>query len=111
MFPDMERAIRFYQDVFGFRLSSRDVVSRFDVDGILFELVPASTPEHLTGSGNARLALKVDDLESSITDLRKKGISITPIADKGTGLLAFLHDPDGNEICLWQYLSRPEAGT
>jgi predicted enzyme related to lactoylglutathione lyase len=81
------------------------------VDGILFELVPASAPEHLTGSGNARLALKVDDLGNAITDLRKKGISTTPIENKGTGLLAFLYDPDGNQICLWQYLSRAQAGT
>ena len=38
---DMETAIQFYRDVLGFKLVSRDEVARFDMDGVLFELVPA----------------------------------------------------------------------
>jgi len=37
----MDLAIRFYRDILGFKLISRDVVARFDIDGVLFELVPA----------------------------------------------------------------------
>ena len=34
---DMEAAIRFYRDVLGLALTSRDVVARFDIEGVLFE--------------------------------------------------------------------------
>ncbi len=101
---EMERAMRFYSDVLGFRLISRDVVARFEVDGILFELVPATDQSKLQGAGNARLALRVDDIEQASNELRAKGIPVTPAENKGTGVLAFFRDPDDNEICLWQYL-------
>ena len=102
---EMERAINFYHDVLGFRLISRDVVARFEVDGVLFELVPTADPTKLQGGGNARLALRVDDIERSLQDLQARGIRVSPAENKGTGVLAFLYDPDGNEVCLWQYLS------
>jgi len=30
-----------------------------------------------------------------------------PAVDKGAGVLGTFEDPDGNEICLWQYSSKP----
>lgn len=101
---DMERAIRFYRDLLGFKIISRDVVTRFDLEGILFELVPTTDPAKLQGSGNGRLALRVDDVDQTLNDLRTRGVPVTPAENKGTGILAFFYDPDGNEICLWQYL-------
>jgi len=102
---EMERAIRFYRDVLGLKSASRDVVARFDIDGVLFELVPASGRSQLQGAGNARLCLRVENMEQALQDLRAQGIFVSPAEDKGAGLLARLHDPDGNEICLWQYSS------
>ena len=100
---DLERSIKFYEDVLGVRLTSRDEVARFIIDGALFELVPTNDLNRLSGSGNARLALRVDDMASAIKVLDEKEVRPTPIQDKGTGWLSFFHDPDGNEICLWQY--------
>jgi len=100
---DVERATQFYQDVLGFTLTSRDVVARFDVDGVLFELVPTSDAGKLGGAGNARLALRVDDIRQAVHRLNARSVPTTLIEDKGTGLLAFFRDPDNNEICLWQY--------
>ena len=57
---DFERAIRFYSDVLGFKLNSRDAVARFDLNGILFEIVPARDKSKFSGQGNARLCLEVD---------------------------------------------------
>jgi catechol 2,3-dioxygenase-like lactoylglutathione lyase family enzyme len=37
---DMERSVAFYQDFLGLRLTSRDYLARFDIDGVLFEFVP-----------------------------------------------------------------------
>jgi catechol 2,3-dioxygenase-like lactoylglutathione lyase family enzyme len=100
---DMESAISFYSDVLGLRLTSRDVVTRFDVDGVLFELVPAREKGKLKGDGNARLCLKADDISQAVEYLKTKGVRVSEIHKVENGRLASLEDPDGNEIYLWQY--------
>ena len=100
---DLGSAISFYSDVLGFRLTSRDVVARFDVDGVLFELVPSRERGKLKEGGNARLCLKVDDITQAVTYLKMKGTRVNQIREAENGKLASFDDPDGNEICLWQY--------
>jgi catechol 2,3-dioxygenase-like lactoylglutathione lyase family enzyme len=99
----MERAISFYSDVLGLRLTSRDVVARFDIDGVLFELVPRRDKRKLRGDGNARLCLKVDDISQAVEYLMTKGTDAGEIQKVENGKLVSFEDPDGNEICLWQY--------
>lgn len=99
---DMEKSIAFYRDVLGFRLTSRDYVARFNLDGVLFELVPNPTGNALPGSGNARLSLGVVDIRQAIRELQARGVATTPIKEEPGGLLSYFKDPDGNELCLWQ---------
>jgi predicted enzyme related to lactoylglutathione lyase len=99
---DMERAIAFYRDTLGFRLTSRDYVARFDIDGVLFELVPNAPGNVLPGTGNARLSLGVADIHQAVAALQARGVVTTPVKPEPGGLLSFFRDPDGNEICLWQ---------
>jgi catechol 2,3-dioxygenase-like lactoylglutathione lyase family enzyme len=99
---DLEKSISFYTDVLGFRLSSRDAVARFNVDGVLLELVPQSE-QKLRGNGNARLCLKVDDIDEAIAHLRRRGTLTSRVREVEKGKIASFEDPDGNEICLWQY--------
>ncbi len=100
---DLDRAIQFYIDALGVKLHSRDYVARFYIGNVLFELVPAPELTSIGGEGNARLCLQADDIEAAIAELRAKGIQVGDAAAKQNGLLASFHDPDGNEICLWQY--------
>lgn len=100
---DLNRSIRFYAEVLGFRLMSRDAVARFDVDGVLFELVPAPPDQNPARTGNARLCLRVSDVGAAMQELRSKGVATKATADKGDGILGCFEDPDGNELCLWQY--------
>jgi predicted enzyme related to lactoylglutathione lyase len=99
---DMERAVTFYRDVLGFPLKSRDYVARFDVDGVLFELVPAHEGDRITGPGNARLSLGVKDVQAAIDYLASKGVTASPAKTEAGGMLSLFQDPDGNELCLWQ---------
>ena len=99
---DLDRAVRFYQDVLGLKVTSHDFVTRFEIGGVLFELVPTTDKAKLRGGGNARLSLAVDDISVAVAALKKKGVKATKVEDKQTGLLSFFTDPDGNEICLWQ---------
>jgi len=100
---DLERAIRFYTDVLGFKLQSQDYVARFSIGNVLFELVPTTEHDKLQGDGNARLCLRVDDINSASIALQSKGVRTGPTEVKQNGLLACFRDPDDNEICLWQY--------
>ena len=99
---DMDKTIAFYRDVLGFPLKSRDYVARFDVDGVLFELVPAHEADIIAGPGNARLSLGVRDINAAIAHLAAKGVSASPAKPEVGGILSLFHDPDGNELCLWQ---------
>ena len=99
----MDRAISFYSGVLGLRLSSKDVVARFDIDGVLFELVPCREKGKLRGDVNARLCLKVDDISQAVEYLKMNGTGAGEIQKVENGKLSSFEDPDGNEICLWQY--------
>ncbi|MGA2239392.1 MAG: VOC family protein [Candidatus Bathyarchaeia archaeon] len=100
---DMERAISFYSEVLGLRLTSRDVVARFDIDGVLFELVPSLNKRNTKGGDNARLCLKVEDINQAVEYLKTKRTHAGEIQKVENGKLTSFEDPDGNEICLWQY--------
>ncbi len=100
---DLDRAVRFYTDVLGFKLTSRDVVARFDVDGVLFELVPTEDQSKLKGNGNGRLCLQIDSMQTALGGLQAQGITTSGAQPKPGGVLASFHDPDGNEIWLWEY--------
>jgi catechol 2,3-dioxygenase-like lactoylglutathione lyase family enzyme len=100
---DVERSVRFYRDVLGVEVSSRDFVARFHLDGVLFEIVPTTEQSKLRGGGNARLCLEVADVAAALGDLEKKNIRTQEAHSETGGMLASFFDPDGNEICLWQY--------
>ncbi|MFQ6116101.1 MAG: VOC family protein [bacterium] len=95
---DMERALSFYAGILGLKLTSRDIVARFDIDGVLFELVPAPGEGKLQGGGNARLCLKVDNIRQALEELQTKGIHASQVQEVDNGILASFEDPDGNEI-------------
>ena len=99
---DIERSIAFYRDVLGFRPVSRDYVARFEVGGVLFELVPNPEGNTLSGGGNARLSLGVEDIQQATRELQARGVKTSPVREEPGGYLSIFHDPDGNQLCLWQ---------
>ena len=99
---DLERAIGFYEKVLGLKLESKDAVARFNVDGVLLELVPTKHADRYGGTGNARLCLRVDNMNAQRHDLMLAGVMSSEAIDEGPGLLSSIHDYDGNEICLWE---------
>jgi catechol 2,3-dioxygenase-like lactoylglutathione lyase family enzyme len=100
---DLQAAISFYRDTLGLPLTSEDFVARFDLDGVLVELVPAPPESLCTGGGNARLCFSVDNLEETLAELHARGVVTSEVQNKKGGRLAFFHDPDGNQLCLWEY--------
>ena len=100
---NLETSITFYRDTLGIPLVSHDFVARFDLDGVLFELVPAPSEMALPAKGNARLCFEVADLNETVEQLHARGIDTSKVQHKQGGELAFFCDPDSNELCLWQY--------
>ena len=100
---DMESSIAFYRDTLGLPLVSENFVARFDLDGVLIELVPMPPGSVVPGNGNARLCFSVPNLDATVEQLNKRGIATSDIKKKKDGRLAFFRDPDGNELSLWEY--------
>ena len=100
---DLESAVQFYSDLLGMSPASQDQVARFNLDHVLIELVPSSDEAIISGGGNARLCLRVDDIEQASEDLRSRGIPVGSTHVVDNGRLASFEDPDGNELVLWQY--------
>ena len=99
---DLDRAIEFYSDLLGLELSSRDAMARFEIDGVLFELVPTDDRSLLSGKGNARLRLAVDDIEAVAADLLARRVPVSDVREVENGRLVSFLDPDGNEVALWE---------
>lgn len=100
---DLQAAVRFYFDVLGLRLSSADAIARYDVNGVLLELIPSPERTELSAGGNARLCLKVGNLDEGANKLRARKVHVSAIHEVANGRLASFLDPDGNELALWQY--------
>lgn len=98
----MEESIVFYRDTLGLPLISHEYVARFDLDGVLFELVPVPPGTVVPGNGNARLCFGVSDLVATLEQLHARGILTSEIRNKRGGRMAFFRDPDGNELSLWE---------
>jgi catechol 2,3-dioxygenase-like lactoylglutathione lyase family enzyme len=106
---DMDASIAFYRDTLGLQMVAHDYVARFDLDGVLIELVPRPPGSVVPGSGNARLCFSVANLQKTLEQIRARGIATSEIKDKKDGRLAFFRDPDGNELCLWEYAENEDA--
>jgi len=60
------------------------------------------------GKGGFMINLRVDDLDAFLVELAAKGIEILGNADEGYGKFAWLLDPDGIKIELWQQIEAPD---
>jgi catechol 2,3-dioxygenase-like lactoylglutathione lyase family enzyme len=106
---DLDDAISFYRDTLGLPLVSVDFVARFDLDGVLIELVPVPPGSVVPGNGNARLCFSVSDLNDTVEQLHARGIETSDLKNKKAGRIAFFRDPDGNELSLWEYVKKEDA--
>jgi catechol 2,3-dioxygenase-like lactoylglutathione lyase family enzyme len=100
---DVDAALRFYTDVLG--LTRRDDRHELGIDGAWLDaggqqvhLIGAPPPPNV----GQHFALRVDDLDATIDELRDRGIEVSDSMAVGTGRQAFLQDPSGNTVELHQ---------
>lgn len=56
------------------------------------------------GQGGFMINLRVDDLDGFVKQIKKKGVKILDNVDEGYGKFAWILDPDGVKIELWEQL-------
>lgn len=60
------------------------------------------------GKGGFMINLRVDDLDGFVSQLQEKGVDVLGSVDEGYGKFAWLLDPDGVKIELWQQVLAPD---
>lgn len=110
---DVDRAVAFYTECFGFHVVMRPGPAFASVakDTLTLWLSgPASSGarplpggiKQLPGGAN-RIVLQVSDLEASVSSLRERGVAFRNSVEAGPGGLQIqAEDPDGNPIELFQ---------
>ncbi|WPZ02761.1 VOC family protein [Blastomonas marina] len=59
------------------------------------------------GQPHFMINLRVDDLDAFVAELEAKGVDVIDTVDEGYGKFAWLLDPDGIKIELWQQCAPP----
>src|SRR4051812_11898376 len=100
---DVDEALRFYTDVLG--LTVREDRPDFGFPGAWLDVGPQQV--HLIQAGappnlGQHFAIRVDDLDAAVADVRARGVHVSDPSPVGTGRQAFLNDPAGNTIELHQ---------
>jgi catechol 2,3-dioxygenase-like lactoylglutathione lyase family enzyme len=103
---DMDRAVAFYTESLGLQLAFRagDHWATIDAgDGFQLGLHPAGPSTPTPGAtGGITVGLAVDEpIEQVVDTLVNRGVAVRgPVSDGGMLRLAFLTDPDGNQLYL-----------
>lgn len=113
---DLDRSIRFYQDNFGFQVRTRHSSPRgsqlahlrLPEGGTELELAFLPwDPDFKLDEDIFHLAFRVESVPRAVDEMRARGVKITeePM-ESGSGMMAFIEDPDGYEIELLDYSKR-----
>ena len=107
MVSDVDRAVHFYRDVLGLELTERygSKYAEARVNGfkIGFHLKSNEASVSESPAGSIMLGFRVKDLASTVANFRGKGIKFsTEIEEGAAGKFIYLHDPDGNQLYIWQ---------
>ena len=98
---DSERSRLFYGETLGLRPDDHGRFEFWAGPTCLAIWEPARFGMAFTPQKNGHLALHVDDVEATRSDLEAKGVTFAgETLDTGVCLMAFFTDPDGNDLML-----------
>ena len=102
---DMDRAVKFYEEIFNVKVSSKDKrMSSFDFDNISFLLFnPAIDGEEVSSGNNIVPNIEVEDINKMLELVKSKGCEIVMPLEKIEKYLIFqIKDTEGNVIEFYQ---------
>jgi len=96
-----------YRDVLGLPVQAwGGAVLRYDAPlhppALVWNALPASTNYFAPSTSGFMINYAVDDMDAFIARLNAKGVQVLKRNDDATGRFAWLLDPEGNKIELWQ---------
>ena len=101
---DVQRSLAYYRDVLGIEPTEIDEQAR----GVEFTLADGSTfgfwrmPDGSKTSGGFTM-FAVDDIDAKITELRERGVAISPAMETPVCHMAFVDDPFGNTVIVHKH--------
>jgi uncharacterized glyoxalase superfamily protein PhnB len=116
--PDLARAIAFYRDAFGLRVTRRLGPEAAELGGWPARVYLLQKPAGSPAAGNSRrdyvrhwtpvhLDVVVEDLEPALARASAAGARAeTPIRVESWGKIVTLADPFGHGVCLIEFLGR-----
>jgi predicted enzyme related to lactoylglutathione lyase len=108
---DMDRAVKFYEEVLGLSLLRRDGSSwaEFEAGPVRLAL-HGSVEGHPASAGGATAVFVVDDLDVERAVLEERGVELDHAAEIGEwARYATFRDPDGNTVQLIEYAEQAEG--
>jgi catechol 2,3-dioxygenase-like lactoylglutathione lyase family enzyme len=96
-----------YRDVLGLPLQAwGGAALRYDAPdhppALIWNAFPASTSYFAPSTGAFMINYAVDDMDAFLTRLRAKDVAILKREDDANGRFAWILDPEGNKIELWE---------
>jgi len=96
---DVEAGIAFYKDMLGG--SMRDDRPDFSFGGAWIDFGPSQVhliEGQVPASLGQHFAVQVQDLDTTVAELRSRGATVSDPVPVGPNRQAFLNDPDGNTV-------------
>ena len=105
--PNPKALAAWYRDVLGLHVESwGGAMLRYDAPGhppmALWSAFPPNASEFAASRRDFMVNFAVDDMDAVLARLHKQGITEIKRTDDPTGRFAWLLDPDGTKIELWQ---------
>ncbi|HMA49355.1 MAG TPA: VOC family protein, partial [Magnetospirillaceae bacterium] len=96
-----------YRDVLGLPMEAwGGAMLRYDApnhpDVMAWSAFPATTSYFAPSSSDFMINYAVDDMDALVAKLKAQGVEILKQKDDPTGRFAWLLDPEGNKVELWQ---------
>ena len=104
---DPKALAAWYRDVLGLQLEAwGGAMLRYDAPGhppvLTWLAFPASTSHFAPSTGDFMINYAVDDMDAFLARLQAKGVNILKRDDDPNGRFAWILDPEGNKIELWE---------
>ena len=104
---DPKALAKWYRDVLGINLETwGGAILRYDAPGhppmALWNAMPEGSDEIAPSHRDFMINFAVDDLDAYVAKLQARGVTILKRESDQTGKFAWLLDPDGTKIELWQ---------
>ncbi len=104
---DPKALAAWYRDVLGLPLAPwGGAALRYDAPGhppvATWSAFPATTKYFAPSTADFMIDYAVDDLDAIVERLRTKGVEVLKRTDDPTGRFAWIVDPEGNKVELWE---------